>query len=96
MTNWFWFSLVMESGAVPVSQVAMSAKVQVPVTVSPSVFRTLVSKVMSIMFSLVRGSRSLVIFTSMVVPSTVTGVWAVAVVVSRFAIFWYTSATVRP
>ncbi len=32
----------------------------------------------------------------MVVPFTVTGVWAVAVVVSFAAICWYTCATVRP
>ena len=87
VTNSVWFSLVRESGAVPVSHVAISASVQVPVSVVPSADITLVSKVRSIMFSLVRGSRSLVIFTSMVVPSTVTGVWAVAVVVSRWAIF---------
>ena len=67
-----------------------------PVVVVPSVDRTLVSKVMSIMFSLVSGSRSSVICTSMVVPFTVTGVWAVVVVVSLAAICWYTCATVRP
>ena len=48
------------------------------------------------MFSLVTGSRLSVIWTSMVVPFTVTGVWAVAVVVSFAAICWYTCATVRP
>ena len=83
-----WFSLVMESGAVPVSHSAMSARVQVPVVVVPSVDSTLVSKVMSIMFSLVTGSRLSVICTFMVVPSTVTGVWAVVVVVSLAAICW--------
>ena len=49
---------------------------------------TEVSKVMSIMFSLVTGSRLSVICTFMVVPSTVPGVWAVVVVVSLAAICW--------
>ena len=78
----------MESGALPVSQVAISARVQVPVLVVPSADMTVVSKVMSIMFSLVTGSRLLLIWTLMVLPSTVTGVWAVVVVVSLAAICW--------
>jgi len=96
VTNWFRFSLVMESGAVPVVQLAISDSLQVPVAVVPSADMTVVSKVMSIMFSLVSGSRLLLICTSMVVPSTVTGVCAVVVVVSFAAICWYTCATVRP
>ena len=86
--NWVWFSLVTESGAVPVSHVAISASVQVPVSVMPSAVSTLVSKVRSIIFSLVTGSRLSVISTFMVVPSTVTGVCAVVVVVSLAAICW--------
>ena len=78
----------MESGALPVSQVAISARVQVPVLVVPSADMTVVSKVISIMFSLVTGSRLLLIWTLMVLPSTVTGVWAVVVVVSLAAICW--------
>ena len=35
-------------------------------------------------------------FSNNMVPFTVTGVWAVAVVVSFAAICWYTCATVRP
>ena len=96
VTYWFWFSLVIESGALPVVQLAISASVQVPVAVVPSADMTVVSKVMSIMFSLVSGSRLLLICTSIVVPSTVTGVCAVVVVVSFAAICWYTCATVRP
>ena len=88
LTYWVWSSLVMESGALPVSQVAISARVQVPVLVVPSADMTVVSKVMSIMFSLVTGSRLLLIWTLMVLPSTVTGVWAVVVVVSLAAICW--------
>ena len=56
--------------------------------VVPSADMTVVSKVMSIMFSLVTGSRLLLIWTLMVLPSTVTGVWAVVVVVSLAAICW--------
>ena len=96
MTNSVWFSLVMASGAVPVVQLAISFRVQVPLVTVPSADISVVSKVSSIMFSLVTGSRLSVIWTSMVVPFTVTGVWAVAVVVSFAAICWYTCATVRP
>ena len=45
-------------------------------------------KVISIMFSLVMGSRLLLIWTFMVEPSMATGVWAVVVVVSLAAICW--------
>ena len=78
----------MESGAVPVVQLAISDSLQVPVAVVPSADMTVVSKVMSIMFSLVTGSRLSLIWTFMVEPSTVTGVSAVVVVVSFAAICW--------
>ena len=78
----------MESGAVPVVQEAISPSVQVPVVVVPVASMTLVLKVMSIMFSLVIGSRLSLIWTFMVEPSTVTGVSAVVVVVSLAAICW--------
>ena len=96
MTYSVWFSLVRESGAVPLVQVAMSRSWQVPVTVVPSACMMEVSKVIFIMFSLVTGSRLSVICTVMEVPSTTTGVLAVVVVVRSAAIFWYTCATVRP
>ena len=61
VTNWVWFSLVRESGAVPTVQVAISLSLQVPVVVVPSADMVVVSKAMSIMFSLVTGSRLSVI-----------------------------------
>ena len=78
----------MESGAEPVTQVAISPSVQVPVSVVPSAAITEVVKVIFIMFSLVMGSRLLLIWTFMVEPSMATGVWAVVVVVSLAAICW--------
>ena len=86
VTNWVWFSLVRESGAVPTVQVAISLSLQVPVVVVPSADMVVVSKAMPIMFSLVTGSRLSVIWTVMEVPSTTTGVLAVVVVVRSAAI----------
>ena len=86
VTNWVWFSLVRESGAVPTVQVAISLSLQVPVVVVPSADMVVVSKEMPIMFSLVTGSRLSVIWTVMEVPSTTTGVLAVVVVVRSAAI----------
>ena len=78
----------MASGAVPVVQVAISDSLQLPTRVVISDCITLVAKVMSIMFSLVTGSRLLVIWIFIEVPSTVTGVAAVVLVVRRCAICW--------
>ena len=86
----------MASGAVPVVQLAISFRVQVPLVTVPSADISVVSKVSSIMFSLGDGVQIIGDLHSMVVPFTVTGVWAVAVVVSFAAICWYTCATVRP
>ena len=86
VTNWVWFSLVRESGAVPTVQVAISLSLQVPVVVVPSADMVVVSKGMPIMFSLVTGSRLSVIWTVMEAPSTTTGVLAVVVVVRSAAI----------
>ena len=88
VTYWVWFWLVMELGALPVTHVAMSLSLQVPVVVVPSADMTEVSKVISIMFSLVTGSRLSLISTLMVLPSTETGVCAVVVVASLAAICW--------
>ena len=66
----------------------MSLSLQVPVVVVPSADMTEVSKVISIMFSLVTGSRLSLISTLMVLPSTETGVCAVVVVASLAAICW--------